>query len=74
MDHPIKQSFALAPQPLFPTAAPRDLRHRGVRDGDFRARFASFKTSIKNDGWSSTKTGSPRGNLIPPKDPAAIRT
>jgi len=70
MDHPIKQSFALAPQPLFPFRGPQTTSDiAAFRDGDFRARYAGFKTSIKNDGWASTKTGSPRGNLIPPKDP-----
>lgn len=71
MDHPIKQSFALAPQPLFPFRGPQTTSDiAAFRDGDFRARYAGFKTSIKNDGWSSTKTGSPRGNFIPPKDPS----
>ncbi|WP_165435137.1 GMC family oxidoreductase [Bradyrhizobium sp. Leo121] len=71
MDHPIKQSFALAPQPLFPFRGPQTTSDiAAFRDGDFRARYAGFKTSIKNDGWASTKTGSPRGNFIPPKDPS----
>jgi len=71
MDHPIKQSFALAPQPLFPYRGPQTTSDiAAFRDGDFRARYAGFKTSIKNDGWSSTKTGSPRGNFVPPKDPS----
>jgi glucose dehydrogenase len=70
MDHPIKQSFALAPKALFPFRGPQTTSDiAAFRDGEFRARFAGFKTSIKNDGWSSTKTGSPRGNFIPPKDP-----
>ena len=70
MDHPIKQSFALAPQPLFPFRGPQTTSDiAAFRDGEFRARHAGFKTSIKNDGWSSTKTGSPRGNFVPPKDP-----
>jgi choline dehydrogenase-like flavoprotein len=71
MDHPIKQSFALAPRPLYPYRGPQTTSDiAAFRDGDFRARYAGFKTSIKNDGWSSTKTGSPRGNFVPPKDPS----
>jgi choline dehydrogenase-like flavoprotein len=35
------------------------------RDGLFRRTFAAFKTSIKNDGWSTNTTGAPRGNSIP---------
>src|SRR5713101_5556398 len=70
MDHPIKQSFALAPNPVFPYRGPQTTSDiAAFRDGDFRERYAGFKTSIKNDGWSTTKTGSPRGNFIPPKDP-----
>jgi len=71
MDHPIKQSFALAPKPVFPYRGPQTTSDiAAFRDGDFRERYAGFKTSIKNDGWSTTKTGSPRGNFIPPKDPS----
>jgi len=68
MDHPIKQSFALAPQPLFPFRGPQTTSDiEGFRDGDFRRQFAAFKTSLKNDGWSSTLTGAPRGNVMPPQ-------
>src|SRR6266702_3084355 len=71
MDHPIKQSFALAPKALFPFRGPQTTSDiAAFRDGDFRERYAGFKTSIKNDGWSTTKTGSPRGNFIPAKDPS----
>src|SRR5262249_1278191 len=41
------------------------------RDGAFRRDFAGFKTSIKNDGWSSVGAiiTSPRGASIPPPHP-----
>ena len=66
MDHPIKQSFALATRPLFPFRGPQTTSDIEVfRDGDFRKGYAAFKTSIKNDGWSTTRTGAPRGNIMP---------
>jgi choline dehydrogenase-like flavoprotein len=68
MDHPIKQSYALSPRPLFPFRGPQTTSDiEGFRDGTFRRTFAGFKTSIKNDGWSTNPTGAPRGNLIPPQ-------
>ena len=68
MDHPIKQSFALAPEPLYPFRGPQTTSDiAAFRDGEFRKRFAGFKTSLKNDGWSTTSTGAPRGNFIPAK-------
>lgn len=70
MDHPIKQSFALTPKRVFPFRGPQTTSDiAAFRDGDFRKRYAGFKTSIKNDGWSTTSTGAPRGNFIPPKNP-----
>ena len=70
MDHPIKQSFALAPKHVYPFRGPQTTSDiAAFRDGDFRKRYAGFKTSIKNDGWSTTSTGAPRGNFIPPKNP-----
>src|SRR5215831_8365384 len=52
MDRPIKQSIVLATQPVFPFRGPRTTSDiAAFRDGDFRARYAGFKTSIKNDGW-----------------------
>jgi len=66
MDHPIKQSFALANQALHPFRGPQTTSNiEAFRDGPFRAQFAGFKTSIKNDGWSTNPTGAPRGNAIP---------
>src|SRR5712691_2491161 len=67
MDHPIKQSFALAPGPLFPFRGPQTTSDiEGFRDGAFRSEFAAFKVSIKNDGWSTVPaSGAPRGGNIP---------
>jgi glucose dehydrogenase len=66
MDHPIKQSYGLAVEPLYPFRGPQTTSQIEVfRDGRFRSQFAGFKTSIKNDGWSSNATGAPRGNSVP---------
>jgi choline dehydrogenase-like flavoprotein len=68
MDHPIKQSFALAREALFPFRGPQTTSDiAAFRDGPFRRQMAAFKTSIKNDGWSSTSanTSAPRGNAVP---------
>jgi choline dehydrogenase-like flavoprotein len=68
MDHPIKQSYALTPQPLYPFRGPQTTSDiEAFRDGAFRGKFAAFKTSIKNDGWSTNATGSPRGGSAPVK-------
>jgi choline dehydrogenase-like flavoprotein len=70
MDHPIKQSFALARDPVYPFRGPQTTSHiDAFRDGAFRSTLAAFKTSLKNDGWSTTATGAPRGNLIPTASP-----
>jgi len=64
MDHPIKQSYGLAPKPLFPFRGPQTTSDIAVfRDGPFRRNFAAFKTSLKNDGWSSVSATitAPRG-------------
>ena len=62
MDHPIKQSYAVAPENLYPLRGPQTTSQiEDFRDGKFRAHYASFKTSLKNDGWMSTATGAPRG-------------
>ncbi|MBW7963320.1 GMC family oxidoreductase [Bradyrhizobium sp. BR 10261] len=63
MDHPMKQSFALAKAPVFPYRGPQTTSHiEGFRDGAFREVYASFKCSIKNDGWASTIASWPRGS------------
>ncbi len=69
MDHPIKQSFALATQPLYPFRGPQTTSDiEAFRDGSFRSDFAAFKTSLKNDGWSTVAvSGAPRGNGLSPK-------
>jgi len=72
MDHPIKQSFGLARKPLFPFRGPQTTSDiAAFRDGPFRRTMAGFKTSIKNDGWSSTSanTSAPRGNAVPKPHP-----
>jgi glucose dehydrogenase len=72
MDHPIKQSYALAKKPLFPYRGPQTTSDISVfRDGPFRSEFAGFKTSIKNDGWSSVGNTitAPRGASIPGPHP-----
>jgi glucose dehydrogenase len=68
MDHPIKQSYAIARDPLFPFRGPQTTSDiAAFRDGPFRREFAGFKTSIKNDGWSSVsaKITAPRGASVP---------
>jgi choline dehydrogenase-like flavoprotein len=66
MDHPIKQSFGLAKNPLYPYRGPQTTSHiEGFRDGKFRKAYAAFKTSLKNDGWSSTVVSWPRGSTFP---------
>jgi choline dehydrogenase-like flavoprotein len=72
MDHPIKQSYALARRPLYPFRGPQTTSDiAAFRDGPFRRQFAGFKTSIKNDGWSSVSATitAPRGNVIPDPHP-----
>jgi glucose dehydrogenase len=62
MDHPIKQSYALVPENLYPYRGPQTTSQiEDFRDGKFRGHYAAFKTSLKNDGWSSNATGAPRG-------------
>ncbi len=70
MDHPIKQSYALAPMKLFPFRGPQTTSQiEDFRDGEFRKKYAAFKTSIKNDGWMTNATGAPRGNVVPSVNP-----
>lgn len=72
MDHPIRQSFALAPRPLYPFRGPQTTSDIEVfRDGEFRRVYAAFKTSIKNDGWATNMTGAPRGNVLADKPGAS---
>jgi choline dehydrogenase-like flavoprotein len=65
MDHPIKQSYGLAVDPLYPFRGPQTTSQiEDFRDTKFRSEFAGFKTSIKNDGWSTNATGAPRGGKV----------
>ena len=65
MDHPIKQSYGLAVDPLYPFRGPQTTSQiEDFRDTKFRREFAGFKTSIKNDGWSTNTTGAPRGGKV----------
>lgn len=71
MDHPIKQSYGLAVEPLYPFRGPQTTSQiETLRDTKHRADFAGFKTSIKNDGWGSNATGAPRGNKVAPQKEA----
>jgi len=64
MDHPIRQSLALVPGKLYPFRGPQTTsQFETFRDGEFRSKYAAFKTSLKNDGWSSS--GWPRGPMTP---------
>jgi choline dehydrogenase-like flavoprotein len=66
MDHPIKQSYGLALEPLYPFRGPQTTSQlEDFRDTKFRREFAGFKTSIKNDGWSTNATNAPRGAKAP---------
>jgi len=65
MDHPIKQSYGLAVEPLYPFRGPQTTSQiEDFRDTKFRREFAGFKTSIKNDGWSTNTTNAPRGAKV----------
>ncbi len=68
MDHPIKQSYGVAVKPLYPFRGPQTTSQiENFRDTKYRREFAGFKTSIKNDGWSTNVTGAPRGNRAAPQ-------
>lgn len=61
MDHPLKVSYALSREPVFPFRGPPSTSGiESFRDGTFRSDRAAFRTSIRNDGWSFAN-GSPRG-------------
>ena len=65
MDHPIKQSYGLATEPLYPFRGPQTTSQiENFRDTPQRREFAAFKISIKNDGWSTNVTGAPRGGRV----------
>lgn len=61
MDHPIKMSYALSKDPVYPFRGPPSTSSiETLRDGEFRKTRAAFRTTIRNDGWS-WPTGAPRG-------------
>jgi len=61
MDHPIKMSYALSREPLFPFRGPPSTSSiETFRDGPFRGERGAFRTTIRNDGWT-WPTGAPRG-------------
>src|SRR5262249_40894711 len=62
MIHPTNQPNALPLEPLYPFRGPQTTSQiENFRDTPQRREFAAFKTSIKNDGWSSNATSAPRG-------------
>jgi choline dehydrogenase-like flavoprotein len=61
MDHPLKASYAIAKEPIYPHRGPPSTSAiETFRDGPFRPRYAAFRTSIRNDGWSFANSA-PRG-------------
>jgi glucose dehydrogenase len=61
MDHPIKMSYALAGDPVFPFRGPPSTSSiETLRDGAFRAQRGAFRTTLRNDGWS-WPVDAPRG-------------
>jgi len=63
MDHPIKQSYAVANEDLFPFRGPQTTSQiEDFRDGKFRKHYSAFKISLKNDGWMTNAAGAPRGS------------
>ncbi len=64
MDHPIKMSYALVQEPIFPFRGPPSTSSiEGLRDGPLRNRRGAFRTTLRNDGWS-WPTGAPRGSTL----------
>ncbi len=64
MDHPIKMSYALVQEPIFPFRGPPSTSSiESLRDGPFRAQRGAFRTTLRNDGWS-WPTGAPRGATL----------
>src|SRR5690606_24722185 len=59
MDHPIKLSWAEAPEPVWPFRGPLSTAGiENLRDGSFRRNHAAFRIEIGNDGHS-WPTGAP---------------
>jgi len=59
MDHPVKLSWALAQNPVWPYRGPLSTTGiENLRDGAFRSERGAFRIEIGNDGWS-WPTGAP---------------
>ena len=53
MDHPIQLSWALAGEPVWPYRGPISTSGiENLRDGEVRARRASLRIQVSNDGWN----------------------
>lgn len=64
MDHPIKMSYALVQEPIFPFRGPPSTSSiESLRDGPFRSQRGAFRTTLRNDGWS-WPSGAPRGSTL----------
>ena len=61
MDHPLKASYAIVKEPVYPhRGPPATSAIETFRDGPFRRKYAAFRTTIRNDGWSFANSA-PRG-------------
>jgi glucose dehydrogenase len=63
MDHLSKSTYGLAPEKLFPFRGPPSTSGiESFRDGVFRSKWAGFRVSLNNDGWS--RKSSPQAQII----------
>ncbi len=63
MDHLSKSTYGLAPEKLFPFRGPPSTSGiESFRDGAFRSKWAGFRVSLNNDGWS--RKSSPQAQII----------
>jgi choline dehydrogenase-like flavoprotein len=65
MDHLSKSTFGLAPEgeKLFPFRGPPSTSGiESFRDGAFRSKYAGFRVSLNNDGWS--RKGAPMAQIL----------
>jgi glucose dehydrogenase len=63
MDHLSKSTYGLAPEKLFPFRGPPSTSGiESFRDGAFRSKWAGFRVSLNNDGWS--RKSSPQSQII----------
>jgi len=74
MDHVQGECLALAPEPIYPFRGPQTLCGiDSLRDGRYRAKFASFRLTLGNDGWG--RAGNPTSvleQLLNPADPSSF--